>query len=307
MDNSIIIFGAGGFIGRHLVNALSTRGEAVIALTRTPIENAPPGVEVHSGTFETPGDFTPLLARARACIHVASCSTPGRTAGKPLEELNKNLRPTLALLTALQNAPQCELLYTSSGGTLYGDTHTHPAYEQDVIRPHSYYGAGKAAAEHFIHAGSMQYDLATMLLRPSNLYGPGQSLRSGFGIIPTAFEHIKNNTPLTLWGDGSAVRDYLYIDDFVELCLAILSRPIPHSPRIFNAASGIGVSLDILVETIRRITGASLPIIKDTSRAVDVERIVLDSSSISREYNWTPKVSLEDGVQRAWAWWKEQH
>jgi UDP-glucose 4-epimerase len=306
MTDAVIVFGANGFVGRHLVSALSGRGESVIALTRDTQRAMPAGVEVHAGEFAQPEDFLPLLSRARAVIHVASRSTPSLTAGRPLAELDANLRPTLALIAALQDIPRCELLYVSSGGTLYGDTHEHIAGERDAIAPRSYHGAGKAAAEHFIHAGAMQYGLATTILRPSNLYGPGQDVRTGFGIVPAAFERIRNGAVLTLWGDGSAVRDYLYIEDFIRLCLAVLARPMPCGVRTFNAASGEAVSLDTLIEAIRRATGAALPVVHDTSRAVDVSAVRLDVSRVARETGWAPLIDLDEGLRRTWAWWQTQ-
>lgn len=306
MAESVIVFGANGFVGRHLVRTLAEQGQPVIALVRTRLDLLKPGVEVHRGTFEHPDAFAPLLARARAVVHVASCSTPGGTAGKPLEELEANLRPTLALLQALQDKPHCELLYLSSGGTLYGESQ-QPVNERDIIRPRSYYGAGKAAAEHFIHAGAMQFSLAATVLRPSNLYGPGQGVRNGFGIIPTALQHISNNKPLTIWGDGSSIRDFLYIDDFIRLCLAITDQPMPRGSRTFNAASGQGVSLNRLIDTIRRVTKAPLPVINEVRRAVDVAHITLDPTLAAGEYGWATQVSLEEGLERTWAWWQSQH
>jgi UDP-glucose 4-epimerase len=305
MSDAVIVFGAGGFVGRHLVAMLQARGHEVIALSHRPC-SLPEGIESHIGDFDTPEHFAPLLPRARAIVHTASGSTPGSTAGHPLAEIETNLRPTLALLAALQQAPHCRLLYLSSGGTLYGDTHDHPARESDSLRPRSYYGAGKAAAEHFIHAAAQQFGLDTTVLRPSNLYGPGQGLRSGFGIIPTAFSRAQSGATLTLWGDGGAVRDYLYIDDFIRLSGDIIEQPLLTGTRTLNAASGQGVSLLELIENIRHVTGAALPIAHDLSRPVDIARIEFDVSLVERMYGWVAQVGLDEGLQQSWHWWQEQ-
>lgn len=306
MPDEVLVFGAGGFVGRHLVTTLASHGIPVIALVRRPPEKLLPAVETVTGKFDTAAQLAPLLSRARAVIHAASRSTPGQTAGMPNAELDANLRPTLALLETLQSAPHCELLYLSSGGTLYGETNNRPATERDSIRPSSYYGAGKAAAEHFIHAFCMQFQRSAVILRPSNLYGPGQNRRSGFGIIPTALDCVKSQIPLTVWGDGTSVRDYLYIDDFIQLCLAILSRPIPAGAHIFNASSGVGVSLNSLIDEIRDVTGATLNIVHDTGRTVDINRVVLDPSLVSQEYDWLPRTSLRRGLELTWQWWIQQ-
>lgn len=305
MRDATLVFGATGFVGRHLVQALAARGERVIALIRRPLMHPWAGVEVIPGAFCTPEAFAPWLRQARVIIHAASRSTPGRTAGKPLEELNDNLIPTLALLHALQSAPQCELLYLSSGGTLYGDTQTHPADEQDIIRPKSYYGAGKAAAEHFIHAYATQFERSATILRPSNLYGPGQRSRSGFGVIPTAFNCIQKQTPFTVWGDGLAVRDYLYIDDFINLCLAVLAQPMPQGGLLYNAASGLGVSLNTLLETIQTVTGQPLITERNASRAVDVARVVLNPQRAQEQFGWQATTPLAEGLAATWRWWQQ--
>ncbi|EQD57808.1 NAD-dependent epimerase/dehydratase, partial [mine drainage metagenome] len=137
-----------------------------------------------------------------------------------------NLGPLLKLLQALQTQPDCHLLHVSSGGTLYGDV-DHPAPESLAAHPRSYYAAGKAAAEHFIAAYAQQHSGMATVLRPSNVYGPGQTLHGGFGVIPAAMGCLLRDAPMILWGDGESLRDYLYIDDFIAACMAALQRPSP--------------------------------------------------------------------------------
>jgi UDP-glucose 4-epimerase len=306
MSKAILILGANGFIGRHLMHRLIARGERVIALLHKPPELTQPDIESVIRPFNKPEDFAHLLNQARLIIHVASSSTPGLTAGKPLIELESNLKPSIALLEALQNAPHCSLVYLSSGGTLYGDTIAHLATEIDNIRPKSYYGAGKAAIEHFIHAMAAQFNHPAIILRPSNLYGPGQTVRNGFGIIPTAFQCIQDYRPLTIWGDGSAIRDYLYIDDFIRLCIDVIDQPIASGVQLFNAASGQGVSVIELINKISHITDQHLQIHFDSHRAVDVARIVLDPQKAASQYAWQPQVSLEQGLLSTWEWYNAQ-
>lgn len=305
MTKTILVLGAGGFIGQHLVSALQIRGHHTIALTRRP-GVFPAGVETHHCDFNTPEHFAPLLARAQTIVHAASCSTPSSTTGKPLLELEGNLRSTFALLTALQDAPHCQLLYLSSGGTLYGNTNNRSAQEKDRLCPRSYYGAGKAAAEHFIHAAAQQFSLSATVIRPSNLYGPGQGLRRDFGIIPKSFAHAKTGIPLTLWGDGQAIRDYLYIDDFIRLCCDVLEHPKTCGTQTLHAASGKGISLLDLIDLIRHVTSAPLPIRYDLCRPVDIACITLDTTQTTSNFGWSPKIGLEEGLQRTWQWWQAQ-
>lgn len=302
MVNYILVLGAGGFVGRHLVPALVKQGERVLAVSRHPVEFDTTAVETIVGELNAPEQFSPLIAGSRAVVHLASSSTPGSSAGNALAELDHNLRPTLALLQALQDKPQTNLLYLSSGGSLYGGDSTEVSAEASTVAPRSYHGAGKVASEHFISAWCTQYDGAATILRPSNIYGPGQRERAGFGIVPASFGKLIRGETLTVWGGDAAVRDYLYIDDFVELCAAILSRPMPLGAHVLNAASGVGVSLNELFLAIETVSGQKLNRFYDVRRAVDASRVVMDPTLAKRLYHWTPSTPLIEGLRKTWDW-----
>lgn len=302
MRDHILIIGAGGFVGRHLARVCALRGQRVIAASRVAFEPDVPGIDVHAGALGEPHDFRPLLARSHLVVHLASASTPGSTAAQPLFELEHNLRPTLALLQAMQECADTPLLYVSSGGTLYGRQDNLCADESTSVSPRSYHGAGKVAAEHFIVAWCAQFGASATILRPSNLYGPGQTERAGFGVVPAALGKTLRGETLHVWGDGSATRDYLYIDDFMRLCLAVADAPHPPGARIVNACSGVSVSLNALFAAIESVTGRHLERTYDPSRAVDALRVNMDASLVRELYGWTPQTPLLEGLRRTWEW-----
>lgn len=306
MNQSVLILGGNGFIGSALSLALAEAGKKVTVLSRTASDNEHHNILNVTGAFNAPADFEPWLANRQSIIHLASNSTPGSSAGHPLAELEGNLRVTLALLEALQSHPDSDLLFCSSGGTLYGDNELAPATEQSKLHPYSYHGAGKAAAEYFIAAWTTQFAAAATILRPSNVYGPGQAARQGFGIIPTAFNKIIKDEALEIWGDGNAVRDYLYIDDFIQLCLAIIDKPMVKGVVTLNAGSGIGTRLDDLLGQIEFVTGKPLRKTQRNKRQVDISRIVIDSSRAYECYGWKPQTSLTNGLKKTWDWWTNQ-
>jgi len=306
VSNNILILGGGGFIGTALSEALEAAGNEVIALTRNTSKPTHSKIRQVAGTFSSPADFTPLLSNCRTIVHLASSSTPGSSAGRPLYELEQNLRVTLALLEALQDAPHCKLLFVSSGGTLYGNKTIVPATESSEINPLSYHGAGKAAAEYFISAWTQQFSRSATILRPSNVYGPGQTARQGFGIIPTTFDKIIKDEALEIWGDGSAIRDYLYIDDLVKLCLELVDTPMSCGTRILNAGSNTGTRLNELLSLIEEITGSRVRRIEQTKRQVDASRVVIDSSEAHKLLGWTSRTPLSEGLRRTWNWWATQ-
>lgn len=302
MPERVLIVGAGGFIGRALSAGLVAQGKAVRAVTRDPWQTPPAGIEAIACDGRNPARITPLLEGCNAVAYLAASSTPGSSAGRPLIELDGNLRPLLALLEAMQARPGLPLLYFSSAGALYGERNEAAFGEDDPLRPKSYHGAGKAAAEQFIGAWCRQFGASATVLRPSNVYGPGQPARAGFGIVPYALGAIRRGEALTVWGDGSAVRDYLYIDDLVALALAVLRPPMPTGLRVFNAASGEAVSLDALFALMQVASGQPLRRQYQRGRAVDAGRVAVDATLARRTFGWTPAVTLSEGLKRTWRW-----
>jgi len=300
MTGAVLVLGAGGFVGRHVVHALTQRNQNVIAASRSSFQ-AEPGVEIRVGEFREPEDYIPLLRRSRTVIHLASASTPGSSAAQPLQELEANLRPVLALLQAMQEFP-IPLIYVSSGGTLYGGRHGDVADESAPVSARSYHGAGKIATEHFIEAWCNQFGGEAVMLRPSNLYGPGQPERAGFGIVPAAMGKILRNETLHIWGDGSAERDYLYMDDFVRLCMAVLDGERRSGARVLNACSETSISLNALLDQIEHVTGRKLARTYDPSRAVDVPRVAMRAFRARQLYGWSAATSLRQGLERTWQW-----
>jgi UDP-glucose 4-epimerase len=302
MGDRILILGADGFVGHRLTSLLLAQGEQPIAVSRRPFHHDLAGAEVVVADITESSQIAQLLDRTRTVVYLASRSSPGTSAGKPVEELQDNLLPLLTLLNALQRTPAVNLLYLSSGGSLYAIDTEDPATEATAVQPRSYHGAAKVAAEYFISAWSHQYNGRATVLRPSNLYGPGQMERAGFGIVPTCFGKILRQEPLSIWGNGSNVRDYLYIDDFIELCLRVIQTPMPLGMRTFNASSGTGVSLNELLHTIEVVTQRPLLRSHTPSRTLDAEYIVMDSSSARLHYGWTPQTSLLGGLRKTWHW-----
>ena len=302
MADGILLIGAGGFAGTHLLEAFARSSEHVIAVSRSAF-TAPDGdVECHVRALREVDDFTPLLARARIVVHVASASTPGSSAGRPVHELDENVRPALALLEALQVRPQVPLVYVSSGGTLYSRVADGAADEFAAVYSRSYHGAGKIAIEHFIEAFCNQFAGSATVLRPSNLYGPGQDERPGFGIVPTAFGKLLRGETLRVWGDGSAERDYLYIDDFTRLVMAVLDAPAEPGFRVFNACSGRSLDLNGLFGMIERVTGRELRRSHDAGRPVDAPSVRMQADRARKTFGWRAKIDLPEGLERTWQW-----
>lgn len=298
--HQILLLGGAGFLGRALARALLNNGYEVSRIDSRPMY--PMGAQDHVFVGDLSNlDFTQSLLRScDTLVHLASATTPSTSATSPFIEAEANIGPTLRLLELAQQTDFRHLIFISSGGTVYGNPLRLPAMESDPLTPLSYHAAGKVALESFLHTYRHLSGKVVTILRPSNLYGPEQTLRSGFGIIRTMLENVRTGQPMTIWGDGENVRDYLYIDDMAEACCKLIERGC--DSETFNVGAGIGTSINRLHQLIENIVGASIPVQHLPARSLDVRAIILDSSKLTHAAGWAPTISLEEGIHRTWKW-----
>jgi len=304
---NIAIFGGSGFVGSRLRDYLLGRGHSVLTISRSAQS---PGSSNHTHSTMSPEDhegMRSLLEGFDVLFHLAADSTPGSTRLKPECEGTANLQPSLALLSVLQGLPELRLVFVSSGGAVYrADENMQPSTEESPLSPCSYYGAAKLALELFIEAYHHQTGNAAVILRPSNLYGPGQYAKRQFGIVPTLLTAARDGSPFTIWGDGSARRDFLYIDDFLDLCnRAIVPDGVREPLAIFNAGSGEGVSILELCHLVEQVTGRLLHREFAPQRGIDMPVARLDTDKARIALGWSAHTRLEHGLERTWQWFLE--
>lgn len=295
---SVLLVGGTGFIGRTLSLRLASEGAEVHVLSRQAEPGWRGGIEYHRGCQSDTAVVAPLLARCAAVVHLAAATTPGRSAHAPLLEVNENLVPLAGFIETLAATGPRRVVFLSSGGAIYGNPSVLPATEALPPNPLSYHAAGKAAAEEFFRSWAQRAGAALAILRPSNVYGPGQPLQAGFGFVRTVLERALVGQPVDIWGDGRQVRDFLYIDDLVDACLRLLAAP--EVTGTFNAGAGVGTALLDLVRLAEQVTGQSIPVTLHPGRGIDVDAIWLDSSRLQAATGWWAQTSLADGIARTW-------
>ncbi len=152
-----------------------------------------------------------------------------------------------------------------------------------------------------LHAFTVNSGWSTVVLRPTNVYGPGQLPIKGFAIVPTIFRHLRDRSVFEIWGDGSVVRDYLFVDD---LC-ALITRAIVDEARaysVYNAGSGTAVSILELVRLCEQTVGMKLGTTLRPGRAVDVARAIPNIGAITKAFDWRAPTSLAAGLAQTWQW-----
>lgn len=278
-DDAVLLLGGGGFIGSALARRLQREQVSVHSIGRSDMDQ-----------------LATLLPRCNTVVHLASATTPGSSAKQPNLELT-NIALTLQLLDLLQTQPQTHLIFFSSGGTVYGNPAQLPVAEDCPIAPLSHHGAGKVAQESFCNALRAQGQPVT-ILRPSNAYGPGQTLRQGFGLIRTMLEHARLGTTLEIWGDGENVRDFIYIDDVVEATLRLIQQP--QCSGTYNLGSGVGYSVNQVKSAVEVACNTQVKATYHPGRGIDVRNVVLDNGRLAAKLNWQPATWLAQGLAITW-------
>jgi len=189
-----------------------------------------------------------------------------------------------------------KFIYFSSGGTIYGNrTDTTPFVETDSIAPISYYGWSKQMMENGIKYVHRTEGLDYLILRPSNPYGHGQRLHAQQGLIAVALGKIFANEPITVWGDGNSVRDYIYIDDLAKIVCQLMKQNVKNT--ILNVGSGVGYSINDIINELKSIVAEPVRVEHVSSRRVDVANMILDTHRL-QEYVNLNLTTLHDGITK---------
>jgi UDP-glucose 4-epimerase len=214
----------------------------------------------------------------------------------PAHDADVNVLGGLTLLRACVDHGVRKVIYTSSGGAIYGDPENIPCTEDHPIRPLSPYGASKYALEVYLGVFQRTFGLDFTTLRYANIYGPRQNIAVLEGrVISTFASRMLAGQPLTIDGDGEQARDMLFVSDVVGANVAALSRG---SALPYHIATGVPVTVNEIYDILRDLTEYTLPVQRGPARRGDVYKIALDPTRAARDLGWRPSVQLRDGLER---------
>jgi len=297
----IAILGASGFIGKNLAHRLILEKHEVVSFVRDgdALEGFGLG-ELIEFDFLNLAKVADLLQGFDSVVHLVSSTNPATSALRPRADVSENLLGFLDLMEILKRSTKTRLTFVSSGGAVYGVPNTLPIGEGHSTNPVSAYGAVKLAIEKFLHVYNLEFGLDYRILRLSNPYGPHQVNAAGQGLVPTIIERAIRKEPLTVWGDGSNVRDYLFVEDAVSAITKSLVDTSEH--KIFNIGSGKGTSILDLVHEVEELLGESIQVNFEAKRFSDAPSNVLDISLAQEVLGWTPQTALKDGLSKTIKW-----
>jgi UDP-glucose 4-epimerase len=261
----ILVLGARGFIGSHLVERLEAR----------PFE----------GRLS---DGIALASALRGCdtvIHAAANVDLAASHVAPEIELSTCVAPSIDMLRRAVSAGTKHIVFLSSGGAVYGERQT-PATEDSPLDPISSYGLAKLTIERYLLYFARHHGLQTAILRLGNVYGPGQR----GSIVPALIDAAERNTDIVLRGD--TMRDYVHVNDVVRAVIAAQS-----ANGVFNVGTGTGTKLSTLTRLIEELTGKKIRATTEPRRPYDVQMSVLLIDKAKRVLGWRPEIKLADGVR----------
>lgn len=300
MDNLLLLGGA-GFLGSNLVGWLSGRfGGRIVVLEPEGADVsriAGRNVILERGSLADESLIRRIVRENRVdCIvHMVSTMVPGGNYEDFRVEQERVLEPTFSLIRFCA-AEGIRFVFFSSGGTVYGDGRPGERFREDAaLSPKSYYGIAKRMVEEFIQFEHRTDGLSYLILRPSNPYGPGQRPDGRQGLIAVALGKVLSGESLSVWGDGQAVRDYIYIDDLVDSVSRLLLSDV--SDEVINIGSGTGRTVNEVLDTVRAATGRPLAVRYVDKRKEDVSSVVLSVEKLGRFFK-RDLVGLEDGIRR---------
>lgn len=305
--DAILVTGGAGFVGATLVRRLVASGYQVRVLdnlsTGDPAHLAGVDAELVKGDIRDAAALDDALDGMAAVIHLAAAGSVIVSVQDPGTNFEVNVLGTFRVLDAARRAGVERVVLASTGGALIGDA-TPPVSELSLPKPISPYGASKLAGEGYAHAFAKTYGLRTVAIRFGNVYGPWCARKRG--VLNVFFESIHSGVPLVIYGDGSASRDYVHVDDISNALQLGLEKDVPGG-TVLHAASGVETSVRELADLCRRTAGVpDHPVEYRPERAGEVGRNFASYDLANKLLGYAPSVTREAGIPRTWQWFQEE-
>ncbi len=298
---SCVVLGGGGFMGTNLCRRLLASGHRVRAYGRNcHFPNDLRGVEWVLGDFADPNSVAGAIESFDVVFHLIHGAMPQAANLAIPTDVQQNVIPTIVLLDLCRKLGVKRVIFSSSGGTLYGSPQQIPTPESAPTDPICAYGISKLAIEKYLALYEHLHALDFRVLRIANAFGPFQIAWKGQGFIAATVSRALSGQPIEIWGDGSVVRDFVFIDDVVDAFEAAMGDT--GSDRIFNIGTGEGRSLREVIAAIEGLLGVKLNIKWAPGRSLDTPRSVVAIDRAKAGLAWTPKTPFDTGLAATIEW-----
>jgi len=311
MTKRALVTGGAGFIGSHVADLFIENDyevEIIDDLSSGKRENVPEQAELHE-TSVTSFDAAAAVLRGKfdVLVHLAAQMDVRRSVADPVFDASINIRGMLNLLEAVrQTHRNTRVVFTSTGGAIYGDFNTPPNFETYPKEPESPYAISKLAAEYYLTYYGRMHGLEHAAVRFGNVYGPRQDPHGEAGVVAIFCNRILAGQPLTIYGDGLQTRDYVYVGDVAAAVWrgahCDLPPVGPMDTRAFNIGTGVGTSVVELARLLQEAAGSNVEVEFAPRRPGEQQESYLNIDKARDLLGWEPKVSLAEGLGKTFQW-----
>ncbi|MFL5496968.1 MAG: GDP-mannose 4,6-dehydratase [Gemmatimonadaceae bacterium] len=307
----VLVTGGAGFIGSHVADLFLDKGfEVVIVddLASGKRENLPSQARFHQLGVNS-SEFARLVKNEKFDVvaHLAAQIDVRKSVADPVNDAAINILGTLNLMESLRaSGARTRVVFTSTGGVLYGDFNTPPNAETYPKDPESPYAIAKLSIEYYLAYYGRVHGMDSVAVRFGNVYGPRQDPHGEAGVVAIFCGRILDNRPLTVFGDGRQTRDYVYVGDVARSVWLAATSPLPQKGRLdaraFNIGTGVGTSVLEIASLLQEAAGTKMPIEFAPHRPGEQQESFVNVAKAKSELGWVPEVSLRDGLAQTYNW-----
>lgn len=302
-EQKIAVLGAGGFIGRHALTALKKTGATLRAVDLVRPQNAKDtGAGWFVGDIADEAFISSAITGCDTVVFLASRSLPVSANNNMAAEIRSHVEGSVRAAEIALSQGVKRFLFASSGGTVYGTNSEIPVPEDTPKVPRNAYGVSKLSVEHYLRVMNELRGLKTLSLRISNPFGEGQQARGMQGFVAAAMEHAFSSKSLSIWGDGSVIRDFVYVGDVADAIVTGCSYD--GTATEINIGSSKGRTLLEVAKAVEMAAGKPLELVFEPGRNIDVAANILDVSRARHELHWTPKTNFANALELTAQWWR---
>jgi UDP-glucose 4-epimerase len=302
----ILVTGGAGFIGSHVVELFVSKGYEVVIvddLSTGRISNLNPSAKFYQMDIRDPKIREVFeIERPDYISHHAAQMDVRRSVAQPLFDADVNILGSINLIECAREFDVKHFVYISTGGAVYGEPETLPCDENHPINPICQYGASKHTVEHYLYMYNVNYGLNYTVLRYPNVFGPRQDPQGEAGVVAIFTGKMLLGEPVTINGDGEQTRDFVYVGDCARANYLALTTE--HKPGIYNIGWGRPTSINEIFTSLAKIINYTHPVSYGPAKVGETRHIYLDASRANRDLNWSPMVSLEEGLRQTVEYFK---